>query len=132
MALNGIQMLLNYELVPPGDVKNVLRVLSIQAGTGRADTQLKLLQILLQLANSLTQSPTSSQYLTEATMCSFLTISLQLCDGKSNVSVSSTAFATARQIISIAMDGANDLFISSYTPSPSTTATANSQIDLQG
>ena len=105
MALSGIQMLVNYEVVPPGDVKNILRVLSIQAATGKSELQLKLLQILLQLANSLSQNATTSQYLTEATISSFLTLALQLCDGRSSVSVSSTAFATVRQIIAIVMEG---------------------------
>lgn len=111
IALSGIQMLVNYEVIPPGDVKNILRVFSIQAATGKAELQLKLLQILLQLANSLSQNATTSQYLTEATICSFLTLALQLSDGRnSTISVSSTAFATARQIIAIVMEGACGAF----------------------
>lgn len=31
LALNGLQMILNYEVVPPSEVQNILRVLSIQA-----------------------------------------------------------------------------------------------------
>src|SRR4051794_27435974 len=31
LALDGIHKLLNYGMIPPGDVKNILRVLSIQA-----------------------------------------------------------------------------------------------------
>lgn len=107
MALNGMQLLLNYEIIPPADAKNILRVLGIQAATGRPDSQLKLLQILLQLANSLKTSP---QYLTEPTVCTFLQLSLQLCDGRNSVSVSSTAFATARQILALVMDGVRDIF----------------------
>ena len=34
MALNGIHNLLVFEMVPPCDVKNILRVLSIQASSG--------------------------------------------------------------------------------------------------
>jgi hypothetical protein len=104
--LNGIQILLNFGVVPPSDVKNILRVLSIQAAA-KNEFQLKVLQILLQLANSLSSSAISSQYLTEGTVCSLLTLSLQLCDGKSNISVSSTALATARQIVALVMDVAN-------------------------
>ena len=105
LALSGIQMLVNYEVVPPGDVKNILRVFSIQAAAGKPELQLKLLQILLQLANSLSQNASTSAYLTEATICSFLTLALTLCDLRSTLSVSSTAFATARQIIAIVMEG---------------------------
>lgn len=46
MALSGIQMLLNYEVVPPSDVKNILRVLVIQASAPRIEFQLKILQVL--------------------------------------------------------------------------------------
>ena len=45
MALSGIQMLLNYEVVPPSDVKNILRVLAIQASAPRIEFQLKILQV---------------------------------------------------------------------------------------
>jgi hypothetical protein len=31
-ALNGLQMLLNYDIIPSSDIKNIMRVLSIQAG----------------------------------------------------------------------------------------------------
>ena len=110
MALNGIQLLLNYDIVPPADVKNILRVLIIQANSGRAESQLKLLQIILQLANFLSKDSTSSQYLTESVICGFLTISVQLCDIRNNVSVSSTAFATTRQIVTIAMNGVKTLY----------------------
>lgn len=110
MALNGIQLLLNYDIVPPADVKNILRVLIIQANSGRAESQLKLLQIILQLANFLSRDSTSTQYLTESVICGFLTISVQLCDIRNNVSVSSTAFATTRQIVTIAMNGVKTLY----------------------
>lgn len=110
MALNGIQLLLNYDIVPPADVKNILRVLTIQANSGRAESQLKLLQIILQLANFLSRDAASFQYLTESAICSFLTISVQLCDIRNNVSVSSTAFATTRQIVTIVMNGVKSLY----------------------
>jgi hypothetical protein len=118
MALNGIQMLLNYEIVPPVDVKNVLRVLSIQAGSGKSEHQLKLLQILLLLVNSLSQNVTSYHYLTESTVNSFLMLALQLCDGRGNISVSSTALATARQVLAIVMDGANNTFFGNKSKNP--------------
>jgi hypothetical protein len=113
MALTGIQMLLNFDVIPPADVKNILRVLTIQLAA-KTEFQLKLLQILLQLANSLSQNATTSQYMTEATVSSLLTLSLQLCDGRSNVSVSSTALATARQIVALVMDAANAVYADNY------------------
>lgn len=95
------------------------RVLSIQAGSGKNDLQLKLLQILLHLATSLSKNPSSSQYFTEATVCSFLTLALQLCDVRSavTVAVSSTALATARQVLAIVMDGAKEVFFGEDDPS---------------
>lgn len=110
MALNGIQLLLNYDIVPPADVKNILRVLIIQANSGRAESQLKLLQIILQLANFLSRDSASNQYMTESAICGFLTIAVQLCDIRNNVSVSSTAFATTRQIVTIVMNGVKTLY----------------------
>jgi hypothetical protein len=110
MALNGIQLLLNYDIIPPSDVKNILRVLTIQANMGRSECQLKLLQIILQLANFLSRDAISSQYLTQSTICSFLTLAMQLCDARNNVSVSSTAFVTVRQIISLVFSLVHDLY----------------------
>jgi len=126
MALNGIQLLLNYDIVPPSDVKNILRVLIIQANSGRAESQLKLLQIILQLANFLSRDSTSSQYLTESVICGFLTISVQLCDIRNNVSVSSTAFATTRQIVTIAMNGVKTLYDSKKMAGGEDSAVSNS------
>ena len=47
MALNGIQLIVNFEVVPLSDVKSVLRVFTMQAGTGKPELQLKILQILV-------------------------------------------------------------------------------------
>lgn len=113
MALNGMQMLINYDVVPASDVKNILRVLCIQASSGKADHKLKLLQILLHLVNALSKNAANSQYLTEATVCSFLTLALQLCDGRSNASVSSTALATARQVLAVVLDGTTNIYFGS-------------------
>ena len=127
MALNGINLLLTHDLVPPGDVKNIMRVLSIQVSCNKVDVQLKLLQVVLQMANSLAQSPEASMFLTESVFCGFLTLALQLCDngtssngkngsssnsssGGVSLAVSSTALGTARQIIGLVMDGALALF----------------------
>lgn len=131
MALNGLHLLLNYEIIPQYDVKNILRVLTIQANSGKSEGQLKLLQIILQLANFLSQDPMNSQYMTEPVICSFLGISfqvqfivyrlnllynspnpstfLQLCDSRNNISVSNTGFATGRQIISIVLNNVQTL-----------------------
>ena len=103
MALGGITLLLTYDLVPPSDIKNILRVLSIQTLSHKTDIQLKLLQVLLLLANSLgnhsntstgtdtsiampasitsttsssSTSSTHQQYLSESTICGFLTLAV--------------------------------------------------------
>ena len=122
MALNGINLLLMYDLVPPSDVKNILRVLNIQGSSKSNDIQLKVLQVVLQLANSLNQNAATAEYLTESTFCAFLTLAMQLCDtsSKNNVlSVSSTALGTARQIVAQVMDGALALFPKLGDPSAS-------------
>jgi len=116
LALSGIQLLVGYEMIPPSDVKNVLRVFSIQVGTGKAEIQLKILQILLHLANMLAVTDSSAHYLNEATLKTFFTLTLGLCETKSAVSVSTTAQATIRQLISIIMD---PLMLASTLPSSS-------------
>lgn len=131
MALNGINLLLTYDLVPPSDVKNIMRALSIQASSKIVDVQLKLLQVVLQLANSLAQNADSTQYLTESIFCGFLTLALQLCDSgsKSNtLSVSSTALGTARQIIAFVMDGAKALFL--FTGGGDSNVTADAEVNV--
>ena len=57
------------------------------------------------MANSLSLSASRSQYLTEATVCSFITQCLKMSrDSRSSISVSSTALSTARQISTLIMD----------------------------
>lgn len=120
MALNGIHNILNFDMVPPQDVKNILRVLSIQAGGSvgvssssvrlQPESQLKILQISLQMINFLSSSlphATSSEHLNDQTLFAFLSLALQLCDQRNNVSVTSAAFGTARQIISLVFEEAN-------------------------
>jgi hypothetical protein len=55
MALSGIQMLLNYEVVPPADVKNILRVLAIQASVPRTEFHLKILQVSQHSSSNIAQ-----------------------------------------------------------------------------
>jgi hypothetical protein len=117
LSLSGIQMLLNYEVVPPSDVKNIIRVLAIQASAPRTEFHLKIVQILLQLANSLSVSvnAASAQYLTEATVSSFLSLCFKMSkDSRSSISVTSTALSTARQIVTIVMDAAKAGYESRY------------------
>lgn len=113
MALSGLHLLLNYDVIPTSDVKNILRVLCIQANTSKTEFHLKMLQILLQLVNLLSKDEANMQYMTETTVCSLLTLSLQLCDGKSTISVASTALSTARQVVSLIMEEAHKFFLSS-------------------
>lgn len=129
LALNGLQMLLNYEVIPPAEAQNILRVLILQAGSGRSEVQLKALQIVLQLANSLAAEPSSQPYLSETNVSGMLQLALQLCyiDAKqSNVSVSSTAFPTVRQLVALIMDGASEALMSSQVDSSiSSTSTSS-------
>lgn len=118
-------MLLNYEVVPPSDVKNILRVLAIQASAPRTEFQLKIVQILLQLANSLSVNAASAQYLTEATVGSFLNLCFKMSkDSRSNISVTGTALSTARQIITIVMDAATAGYESSIDDTSSSSSSS--------
>ena len=111
-------------------MKNVLRVLSIQASSGsntnssigvagaisghsvslgggggssrlQPDSQLKELQISLQMLNFLSATAAATEHLTEQTICSFISLALKLCDARNNISVSSAAMVTARQMVSL-------------------------------
>lgn len=130
MGLNGIQMLLNFDVVPASDVKNVLRVLSIQASSPRTEFHLKILQILLQLANSLSITKNSASFLTDATVCAFLTLSLKLArDSRGGIAVASTSLSTARQIISLVMDAARASLTGSFGKEDRLMLVANATAD---
>lgn len=59
------------------------------------------------MANSLSTTVVRSQYLTEATVGSFIAQCLKISrDSRISVSVSSTALNTARQIVTLVMDAA--------------------------
>lgn len=98
MALSGIHMLLNFNMIPFDDIKNILRVLSIQIS--RSDAHLKMLQILVQLLSmiELDGPGLPDDLISEQMLLSFLTISIQLSDSKGSVSVGTTGLATTRQI----------------------------------
>eukprot|EP00605_Chrysophyceae_sp_TOSAG23-4_P001397 GSChrysophyteH1.ASY1.ANO1.1517.1 assembled CDS len=104
IALNGIQMLVSFEMIPPADVKNLLRVFSIQAATGKPELQLKILQMLLSLANLLAASEELANYLTESTLRGFFNLMLSMCSEGCSVSVSTTAVATLRQMTALVLD----------------------------
>jgi len=53
--------------------------------------------------------PTTTPLLSESNVCGMMMLSLQLCDPKGgNVSVTSTAFATARQLVALVMDSTSE------------------------
>jgi len=54
----------------------------MKAGSGRPEVLLKVLQIVLQLANSLSAEPSSVQYLSETTLNGMLFLGMTLCEIK--------------------------------------------------
>ena len=59
------------------------------------------------MANSLSSTGSRSEFLTEATVCSFISQCFKMSrDSRSSVSVSSTALSTARQIATLVMNAA--------------------------
>lgn len=104
MALNGINLLLTHDLIPTSEAQNIMRVLNIQMSGSKSDVvQLKILQVLLLMAYSFIRKTETSEHISESVICGFLTLSLQPCEN-SNISISSTALGTARQIIALVMD----------------------------
>lgn len=59
----------------------------------------------------------ASQYLTTDNICSMMTLALMLCGSDtSSMSVSSTAFATVRQLVALVMDAAGDALLHDVNP----------------
>jgi len=105
MALGGLQMLLDFDVLPPSEAQTVLGILTRQASLGRAEVQMKVLQIGLQLANAVAVD--SMENFSEDTIRAFLLLALRLCDSSAaSVSVSSTALVTTRQITALVLNGA--------------------------
>lgn len=86
-----------------------MRIFLIQANNTKSDIQLKVLQMNLQFANILAQDRTSSQYMSESIIRDMIAIPLHLCDGKSSISVTHSAIASANQIIGLIMNGTCDV-----------------------
>lgn len=104
MALNGIQLMLNYEVIPQGDVKNILRVLMIQINSGKTENHLKIIQIVLLLINLLSSNENPCLYMTESTINSLIVVCLQICESRSSVSIATTALAASSQIVSVVIN----------------------------
>lgn len=104
-ALNGIHLIIHCNVAPAEDVQDILRVFNIQAASEKPELQLKILQVLLQLANSLSKNEEASIQLTESVLKNFLSLTFAMCSDKTSMSVSSTALATTRQIVAIIMEG---------------------------
>lgn len=79
----------------------------MKMNNGKSEIQLKVLQVVLQLANSLVVDPSCVEYLTPSIMAAMFAIAFQLCDANANHStIASTGFATARQLMALIMDDA--------------------------
>lgn len=103
-SLNGFLLLLKYDVIPPSDAQNILRVLHIQVLSSKCELQLKILQVVVQLATLLCEDCNNRAYFSEQTIISMLTISLVLNDSKQLVSVTTAALGTAQQIIQLTME----------------------------
>jgi hypothetical protein len=105
LAINGLLMLLKYDIVPADDVQNILRVVHIQVTSSKCEFQLKILQLLVALVTLIIKDPNNYNLVTEQSIASFLTVSLMLTDNKQQASISTAAIATTRQVIAIMMNG---------------------------
>jgi len=102
MALNGIQLLLDNDAFELDDAQNVFRVLAIQCGVGKSETQLKILQLILQILGNIIKDETGTEtILNEALIGNILTIVLSLGDIKNHASVVNTVYISIRQIMSL-------------------------------
>lgn len=104
LSINGLLMLLKYDIVPPSEVQNILRVLQIQVHSPKCEFHLKILQLLVHLVTLLAHDTNNYNLLSEQTIATFLTISLSLTDSKHPASITTAALGTTRQIIAIIMD----------------------------
>lgn len=92
---------------------------------------------MLQLANSLAIDLFASQYLTVENVCRMISLALQLCSfGESSssattsVSVSTTAFATVRQLVALVMDATSEILASSGSSSAGNLRSSSAQENL--
>jgi hypothetical protein len=111
LSINGLLLLLKYDIIPASDVQNILRVLHIQVlqciikSPQGSEYYLKILQLLVSLVTLLANDTQNYQLLTEQTISTLLTISLTLTDNNKNPSsVTTASLGTTRQIIAIIMD----------------------------
>lgn len=105
MSLNGLQQQLKHELIPAKDLQNILRVLHIQSLIPtKQDCYLKILQVLVQIANQITHDNECLVYVNEHIIGTLLVVSLTLADSKNPASITSAAFGTARQITGLVID----------------------------
>jgi hypothetical protein len=116
-ALSGIQMLLDFGVVPPENAPNIIMALRGAAtvnqaslGSALSEVQMKVLQLELQLLNFLATDPEALPNLTEGTTNSFLSLALELINESmgSSTSVTSTAFVTLKQTINVLMDAVSE------------------------
>lgn len=104
MALTGLLLLLNFEVMPVVEAQNILRVLLIQTMAGKVECQLKIIQIVLQLASLIARDKASLCLATDQAVVAMLTIMFVLCDSKHSASVHLAASGTIRQIIALILD----------------------------
>lgn len=100
-ALNGIQLLLKYDVVPPSEVQNVLRVVNIQISCNKFDGYIRTLQLLSSLSSILFNDRSGSH---ENATFNLINTTLLLADPKLTISVSSAGFATAKQLLCAILD----------------------------
>ena len=115
LSLNGIQMLLDYGMVPSNYASEILKGLHCVATLNKytssiPEVQMKVLQLELYLINFLGSSQSTMIDLNFDTVGAFLSLAMQLSLNTSNtsLSVSSTALATVKQMFNVLLGIAND------------------------
>lgn len=103
-ALNNISLQIQYDVVPYGEIKNIIRILSIQIQSPKFDAHVKLLQLIVLLATFMIKGRNVDGSLSHHSTMLLLTLPLTLNDNKLPASIRNAAYSTAKQVLSLILE----------------------------
>jgi hypothetical protein len=103
-AINNISLQIQYNVVPYGEIKNIIRVLSIQMQSQKFDAHLKLLQLVVLLATFMIKGRNLDGSLSDHSTMLLLNLPLTLHDAKLPISTRNAAHSTVKQVLSLILE----------------------------
>lgn len=103
-AIHNISLQIQYDVVPYGEIKNIIRVLSIQTQSSKFDAHVKLLQLVVLLAAFMIKGRNVDGTLSDHSTMLLLNLPLTFNDAKLPASVRNTAYSTVKQVLSLILE----------------------------